>query len=327
MRTVLCDPVLFGVSIAICDNFRGGFAIVISIWVLYGFERAGSNFDLSLTVYRSSPLGPDTALFNLSGTVFPPNGTFSFLETIPSSLLSLSDTHCLSAFEYRSQDSLVFYNTIEVIPVSADGKFCTTRSGLSSSCYRYYLRDNLRLFYGFVDPTFLFTDHSVEEFHSSCLLIGYHIRPNMDLSINVSSHINRKEFPTNDEELVVYYPILRLYALFSDILASGAKGLDYNHPPISVNNGTLYCALRLYYNIYDGVVYNYLGMWTDSSALVSSNQLVSLFFIKQQCSVISQKTHVLCLIPSALIFPMSTSYLSMMIPTTLTVLANTCSHY
>ena len=271
-----------------------GISIIFAIWFFYAIERIGSNFDQSLSVYRSSSSGRNIPLFNLSANVIPPNGPFSYVEIIPSSqFLSLSNTYCLCEFEYRSQDSLIFYDAIEVIPVSADGEFCATRSGLSSSngCYMYYLQDNL--FYGYVDPTL--SSVNVEEFHTACYLIGTHIRPKVDLNINVSNHINRTGFPTNNEELVVYYPNLRLYALFSDILASGSEGLKYNHPAVLMNNGTFYCALRLRYNDHSDVSYNYRGVWTDSSGQCScqyTSDCESVFYQTAVYGYLTEGSHV-----------------------------------
>ena len=253
-----------------------GIAIVLVIWLFFGFARAGSDFNQLLAVYRSSDFDTNTALFNLTGTVIPPNGTFTYLERIPISLSSVSDTYCLSEFEYRSQDSLVFYNTIEVILVTDDGEFCATRSGMSSSngCNTYYSQE--KLFFGYVDPNF----NSLEQFHRACTM-GAHVRPRIDPNLNVSNHINRAGFPMSNEQLVVDYPNFQNFSvLFSDIIAAGSAGLEFETVDIPVDNGVFYCGLRLRYSsLRHAVVYSYQGVFEGSGQCIcQSKALCDPFF-------------------------------------------------
>ena len=242
-----------------------GIAIALAIWLFYGFERAGSDSNPFLTVYRSSASGTNTALFNITA-IIPPNGTFTYLERIPGTLFSRPDTYCLSEFEYRSQDFLIFYNTIEVIPVTDDGEFCATRSGLSSSngCYMYYSQENL--FFGYVDPDF----NSLEQFHRACTM-GAHVRPRIDYNFNVSSRINRAGFPTNNEPLVVNYPNFQNFSVsFTNILTAGTDGFQIGTVDNPRSNGVFNCWLRLRYNnLLHAVVYSYQGVLTDTNGQCS----------------------------------------------------------
>ena len=60
-----------------------GAGIVFTIWLFFGLLKTGRNYDDSLGIYRFSLTGPDSLLFNISGTIIPPNGTFTHLEMIP----------------------------------------------------------------------------------------------------------------------------------------------------------------------------------------------------------------------------------------------------
>ena len=173
------------------------------------------------------------------------------------------DVYCLSEFEYRSQNSEIFFNAIEVIPVSIDGKFCDTRSGLSTNntCYVYYLYDNFVLYYASLDRS----TGELERFDRVCSAVkdtlGYRASPKVDLNINVSNHIDRTGFPTSNEPLVVYYPNLNYSVPFSDILAADSNGLELRTVDVPYNNGTIHCRVKLHYSVYrGGVVYNYHGV-------------------------------------------------------------------
>ena len=52
-------------------------------YIFFILLATGSNYDAPLGIYRFSLTGPDSLLFNISGTIIPPNGTFANLEMIP----------------------------------------------------------------------------------------------------------------------------------------------------------------------------------------------------------------------------------------------------
>ena len=104
------------------------------------------NFDDSLAIYRISFNTPDVRLFNISGSIIPPNGSanssnrsFVNLEQIPSRELDFDqDIFCLSEFEYRSEEFRIFVNVIQLYVVSEEGEFCARSNGTGRDCSVFY---------------------------------------------------------------------------------------------------------------------------------------------------------------------------------------------
>ena len=245
-----------------------------------GLLVAKSNYDDSLAIYRFSPDRPDhdTRLLNISGTIIPPNGTFVVLETISYTdqidldPALLENIFCLSEFEYRSQESDIFFNVVQVVPVSTiselDGKFCEIRSSLSNSsfCNAYYYASSL--YYAALDPSF----GTIQPFEDECVavkyLFGYTAGPKADLSIDIARHIDRSGFPTNNEKLVVFYPNISgsFYIPFSDIPDYPA-GLTKILP---IGNATNRCMVKYsYWYKKSAVLYNYIGYNIDEQGRCS----------------------------------------------------------
>ena len=196
------------------------FTITFVIWLVFLTLSLQSNFDDSLGIYRFSVDHPDVRLFNLSGSIIEPNGTFTdnntFLnfEQIPERELDTDafDVFCLSEFEYRRERSQIFFNSIEVVVVSNDGRFCDIVSGTAKSdmnyCDLFYTFRNFVLYYASVSAT----AGQILRFDDQCTVIKdlfSHDRsgPLTDFSIDVARHINRTSFPENDDApLVVIYP-------------------------------------------------------------------------------------------------------------------------
>jgi hypothetical protein len=104
-------------------------------------EKA-SNVNDQLDIYRS-----EFRLVNISGNIYPPNGSFVNLEH--QELNSTEDVFCLSEFEYRSEDYQIYYNFVQLLVVAEDGRFCTTVGGLhnpSNVCSEFY--NQSVLYYG-----------------------------------------------------------------------------------------------------------------------------------------------------------------------------------
>ena len=79
---------------------------------------------------------------------------------------------CLSEFEYRSEESQIFFNTIELVVVSKTGQFCVPYTGRNPDlnlCVYPYLYKNTALYYGSVDPTTGYIQH----FRDVCNLVQF----------------------------------------------------------------------------------------------------------------------------------------------------------
>ena len=206
----------FGLLMQISALFMA-FIITCAIWLNFRTLSLQSNFDDSLGIYRFSVDHPDVRLFNLSGSIIEPNGTFTDnntfvnFEQIPERELDTVafDVFCLSEFEYRRERSQIFFNSIEIVVVSNDGRFCDIVSGTAESdtnyCDLFYTFRNFVLYYASVSAT----TGQILHFDDQCTAIFSHDRsgPLTDFSIDVARHINRTSFPENDDApLVVIYP-------------------------------------------------------------------------------------------------------------------------
>ena len=110
------------------------------IWNSYVQLKTLTNFDDTLGIYRSES---GRRLFDISGTIIPPNGSFFDLEMIPRSELEArdADVFCLSEFEYRSEDHQIYFNVVQLFVVSNDGRFCRTSAALDNTpnnCTSFY---------------------------------------------------------------------------------------------------------------------------------------------------------------------------------------------
>ena len=151
-------------------------------------------------------------MLNISEIITPPLNATAFIhfEEIPTSEY-VYNLFCLSEFEYRSEESQIFFNTIELVVVSNSGQFCVTNTGRDfnvNHCVLPYLLRNAVLHYASADPT----TGEVTRFGSQCKVVEYdlffHNGPVGDYSIDVTRHVNRTGFPENNEPLVVFYPVL-----------------------------------------------------------------------------------------------------------------------
>ncbi len=301
----------------------GLFAIML-IWLSYSNLSRGKSFDDSLGIYRFSLTRPDTLLFNISGTIIPPNGSFVNLEQIPYDEQYLPlDIYCLSEFEYREKDFDIFFNAIEVIIVSSDGKFCEINGEQNSGnkCYNFYTFENFVLYYASRNPS----TGDVERFDQTCVvierIIGYVAGPKTDPNIDVGRLINRDGFPQNNEPLVIYYPTYNFYLLFSSL----KDGSYVIFPSIERQNITLNCTARYSYSFRRGaVVYNYRGavisqlgctcsQYADLACHVLHHKNVSYGYLTEDFQRVIPYTHCSSL-PSDKIVPQWDVFLSLDCP-------------
>ena len=202
----------FGLLMQIPAVFLGG-VITLAIWVNF-LALKTPNFDDSLAIYRISFNTPDVRLFNISGSIIPPNGSanssnesFVNLEQIPRRELDFDqDIFCLSEFEYRSEEFRIFVNVIQLYVVSEEGEFCARANGTGPDCNVFYTFQNFVLYYGSSNPT----TGEVSRFDDECIVVrdilNYRAGPAFDPSIDVSRHINKTGLPQNGEPLIVFYP-------------------------------------------------------------------------------------------------------------------------
>ena len=234
-----------------CFLIFAGALITGVIWAQFVQLKGGKNFDDSLGIYRFSPLNPpDHLLFNISGNIIPPNGTFVNLERIPDRILFFDgELFCLSEFEYREEDSQIYFNAGQVKLVSEDSQFCTITSGLTeaNTCLSYYSLENFILYYASINPT----TGELERFDDACVVVrdtfDYFAVPEIDPSINLDRHINRTAFPVN-EPLVIFYPEARVYFGVSSIVsAPGGQFTDMLVTQDPVTMETVRCAEKFEY--------------------------------------------------------------------------------
>ena len=246
------------------------FAIVVaasvttSIWFNYAQLKSAENFDDSLGIYRLSINPPDTLLFNISGTIIPPNGTYLNLEKIPSNNLNRDqDIFCLSEFEYRSTEFQIFFNVIQVIVVSDDGTFCKTNAGpdeQTNVCIPFYTYEDQVLYYASIDPI----SRETERFDDQCVVVrgtfNFFATPEADFSMDVTQHIDRTGFPENDEELVIFFPTANIHFEMSRILMAENRVYSgfYEFQDPADRTASIFCAFEYDYVEINGQVhFNY----------------------------------------------------------------------
>ena len=239
-----------GIFLAICANFL--------VWYNFAVLKT-PNFDDSLGIYRYSLDNSGMHLFNISGNILPPNGTFVHFEEIPQRYFQhAGDIYCLSEFEYRSKDSKIFFNAIELVVVSENGQFCVTHTGpdvLHNNCVFYYTLDDI-LYYAFVDPV----TGVIERFDEKCILaetdFNFPSGPTADFNIDVTRLVNRSE---SNESLVVLYPTqIRAYVDVQTILlAKDTSVFLYEFQDLETS-ANITCAIKFVYDIYyQQILFNY----------------------------------------------------------------------
>ena len=239
-------------------------SVTTSIWLNYALLKSGENFDDSLGIYRLSINPPDTLLFNISGTIIPPNGTFLNLEKIPRNNLDRDeDIFCLSEFEYRSDEFQIFFNAIEVIVVSDNGTFCKTNAGpdeQTNFCIPFYTYEDQVLYYASIDPI----SGETERFDEQCSVVrdtfNFFATPKADFSMDVTRHIDRTGFPENGEELVIFLPTANIHFEMSRILMAENReylGVDQFQDPADAT-ASIFCIFEYDYVEINGQVrFNY----------------------------------------------------------------------
>ena len=248
-----------------------------SIWYNYSLLQT-PNFDDSLGIYRFSLDHPDVRLFNISGTIIPPNGTFINFEEIPQRELPyVGDVYCLSEFEYKSEEFQIFFNTIEVVVVSNDGRFCINRTGpeLPNVCILFYTFRNFVLYYASINPI----TGRTERFSDQCIVVQTDLNfqggPVADFNIDVTRLINRTDFPKNDEPLIILYPDpidvhVDVSAIVSATNNSNPLNFLYTFQDLETSTDVT-CAVGFAYDYGRGQIYfNYRDVYNSSLACFCS---------------------------------------------------------
>lgn len=239
--------------------------VTLGLWVQFSAASSHPNFDDSLGIYRLSVDHPDVRLLNISDTIIPANAsssinTFVYFEEIPERELFVpnQEIFCLSEFVYRSKESQVFFNSIEVVPVSDDGRFCTTRSGRDyqvNQCVSFYMFQNFVLYYASINPV----TRETEKFHDECIVVKdssdtlEQYGPETDLSIDVDRHVNRTGLPTDNDDtplVIIFPPPINGY--FKLNVSKTVEFLFFSNP----DNSSLGC-LTLFAFLHGQVHYNY----------------------------------------------------------------------
>ena len=244
-------------------------SITLTIWMKFVILK--SNFDDSIGIYRYS-LGdnPDVRLFNISGTILQPNDNFVNFEQISAEAfvhlgIPDRDLFCLSEFEYRTKDSQIFFNTIQLVTVTLDGRFCAQVSSLNSNINTcglfFYTFQNIKiLYYASISPI----NGQIERFDTQCMVIEYfalftsaYSGPQADLNINVARNIDRTGFPKNNEPTIIFYPSpFNIYIPVSTILSTATKAYTMQH---TFDNFT--CVVTFVYDIRSQRVnFNYIDV-------------------------------------------------------------------
>ena len=171
----------------------------MSIGFLYLYTLLNSSIDNTLVVYRYSPLHPKTPLFNISSVVDSNDNSFVRFEVLPRQDY---DIFCLSEFEYRSTESQIFFNVMQIVIVSDDGHFCvdsTSPDPFVNLCYSipYYASTNP--FTGILDG-----------FENRCIVLktaSYRrFGPVFDFGIKIARHVINNETDISNKPLIVIYP-------------------------------------------------------------------------------------------------------------------------
>ena len=249
-----------------------GAAVTIASWSLSVARSNGADYENSFGIYRSPPKGDDSQLLRMSDIITPSGEALMNLEMIPYAqqqrylgyyYLPPRDIYCLSRFEYRSQESEIAFNVIEVTPLSSDGRFCTMSSD-AGRCDSYYL--NGKLYYASTNPT----SGKIERYNDYCLATKWYsynpfapstVDPKFDSGINVSHYINHTDFNTYENQLVVHYPNISMSVPFSNI--SQAGGIEVRIPLV---NGNGFCVVKLAYSyLRSAVIYDYLEVTTNQT--------------------------------------------------------------
>ena len=232
--------------------------VTAGVWISYGILLQTPNSDNSLGVYRLSTYDLQYVRLLDISDILSSNGSFVLLEQIPNRELLFEDIYCLSEFDYRSEDSQIFFNAVQLEVISSDGHFCVSTAGLNS-CGLYYKF----LSYASVEPI----TGEVELFELRCSVVQYDFnydgKPVIDFSINVSQQIDRSNFPLNGEQLVIFYPSpISIYLPVSIISTVGTPILHTFEDLLTATNIT--CIIRFVHDLDQGRinfdyrdVYNY----------------------------------------------------------------------
>ena len=263
-------PFLFGVALQLSAIIMAG-AITLNIWIQFISLARTPNFDDSLGIYRTSlNTGQDLYVLNISEIITPPPNATAFLHFEEFSRGQVGNNlFCLSEFEYRSEESLIFLNTIELMVVSNRGEFCViiaNRDPLVNFCALYYLFRNAVLFYASADPNSGF----VTRFGTQCSVVnfdlGFQDGPVGDFSIDVTRHVDRTGFPENNEPLVVFYPTpISTYLLASAIFQNIDRKFTAVHTFEDLETSeNVTCALAFAYDdTLRQITYNYRDVVSD----------------------------------------------------------------
>ena len=183
----------------------------IIIWVYYILSIVHPpDISNSVGIYRLNLDSTETRLFNITGNIIPVNGSFVNVEVVDTGLAEIREIYCLSEFEYRPSEFQIFFNAVQLVVISFEGKFCVNYSGNGNEtlnkCEFYYTGDDT-LFYAFGLPGSILNSR----FDETCILsnnfvYSFSTDPAVDFNIRVDERINTTGFPRNGEDIQVYYP-------------------------------------------------------------------------------------------------------------------------
>ena len=214
------------------------------VWVDYTYVKSGNLFNDPLKIYHSGH-----PLFEISGNVIPPNGTFLHIENIHMTEISQNgtflynidkgrDIYCLRTFEYHPEAFQIYFNAVNLFAVSNNADFCaavnTSVEEMDFSCA------DLSLYYSSRDSS------SGNVRRHQCM---FYQQPRFNNTIvNVYRHLGRTESAQNYGE-----PIALLYQnrffLLTDVKSSpdGAFQGILDPSVFSNSSDSISCVIELRY--------------------------------------------------------------------------------
>ena len=279
-----------------------GCLLSLIIWIGYFSLKTTPNFDDSLAIFRIQYTGESVHLLNISNNIIPAShGTYVSFETIQE-VENSEITHCLSEFQYRKEDFTIYFNSIEVEAISAQGEFCAIKTGSNvddfdtySRCTIYYTFREFVLFYGSRNRY----SGKITRFDDECTVVKDKLPPiragpDLDLSIQVERNIDRTNHPNATQDLLILYIGIQnstervnnvlAYVSVSDIVAVGLDKTYFGTFQDPSNGFNTTYLIRFFYNTFlrqftynVREVYNYPppmnGTCTCSSVLDGQNTI------------------------------------------------------
>ncbi len=212
--------------------------VVAYVWVDYTQVLGRNTFNDSLAIYRYGH-----PLFDISGNVIPPNGTFLHIENITELSNSQRDIYCLRWFEYHPEAFQIYFNSVDLFAVSNNADFCAAvDTSMEERNFRCF---NTLLYYAYRN---LSSDDFRTILGERCIVDQ---SPQFNSTIvNVYHHLGRTyHISERGEPVAVLYPDLNRFFLMGDVKSAPNGRFQGIFDPSVFTNGfdSISCVIELQY--------------------------------------------------------------------------------